>query len=403
MVSAYRLIFDASVYYAVSGLLLQSWVHKQPSALGFGLLCAALLLYVMIGMLPRLAKVNVWVLLLPVVAVIAERDVAAFLHSLPIWVYCVATLLANRADITYKDFQDRITRSVVFIVVVTIVVLFGRPDNRVYLENVAGYFISMVVCAIVCLRSITDPAGSLRHLAVVLLFALGCVVLNYFNIPRLILSFVRDYVIGGIAALILLLIDGILGIVIDKQSVDGAKSSTQPKSASAESIRANWNMGKYELSEKLIFTSKLITYIIIGAFCGFLLYKLVRYIVKTGRKQRVVQEETKWQEETARIRESSGNSGRRQKRRKPKDYRLQVRYYYWRYLRECGKRGIVIPKNWTGEELADVSAEVFNAEDLLAMQELYNPARYYDNAVISVEQARQASKLWLNLKRNKIR
>ena len=112
MARNYRLTFDASVYYAVTGLFLQLWAKTTPSVLGFGLLCVALLLSGILSTSKRIRQLRYVPLLLPVL-VLLDFQVATFLHMLPAWIYCGASLIGDRADIEYKEFQDRITKSVV--------------------------------------------------------------------------------------------------------------------------------------------------------------------------------------------------------------------------------------------------------------------------------------------------
>lgn len=98
------------------------------------------------------------------------------------------------------------------------------------------------------------------------------------------------------------------------------------------------------------------------------------------------------------LREASQGKGRRPGFFRPARPDLAVRYYYAKFLRECRKRGVFPSEGMTSEEIAGLAASAFPGADPRALQQIYVRARYGMPEQVKETDARQAERIWKELK-----
>lgn len=400
MASVYRMIFDISVYYAVTGIYLQVFCHKLPFAPGLVLLCLSMLLYGMCAVRQWIKKARPFIFLIPLIGICFRPAIVDVIHFLPAWIYGSVVLLQDRAQMDYNTFQKRFFKSFAFMACALIPSLLMAQPVFNLIGNMIGYLCVVIVCGVLCLRTLQDRDGGLHQLLVVSLFTLICFALCYFGIPQKLLELFRDYVLLGIL--------GALGRLaslfapanpgVQEQSKEqletGLRQSNQTQGRFFEIA------GEYAVNQTVIGWIETVFYLIAAIVITVILVKLTIGLVKSLKQSEKPRKQYGWKDEVVHLRESDSINGNK-RRRKPRDSRMAVRYYYWRYMRECTKRGICVKKGWTAEDLGKASLGCFSQADIVAMQELYRPVRYDDHTEVTSKQAREAAKLWQNLKKNK--
>jgi len=132
----------------------------------------------------------------------------------------------------------------------------------------------------------------------------------------------------------------------------------------------------------------------------FLVIKLLIGIIRGLQKSEARQQPQNWNDEVVRLR-AGGPTNAAGKRKRPGNPKMAVRYYYWKFMQECSKRGVQIQKGWTAEELCRATEGQFQNAEVLALHRLYIPVRYDDRADVSTADAREAARLWHELKKSK--
>jgi len=400
MASVYRMIFDISVYYAVTGIYLQVFCHKLPFVPGLVLLCLSMLLYGMCTVKAWMKKGRFCIFLIPLIGILFRPSIVDVIHFLPAWIYGSVVLIQDRAQMDYDAFRKRFVKSFALMAGALIPALLMVQPVLKLIGNVLGYLSMVIVCGVLCLRTLQDREGGLQQLLIISLFTLACVALCYFGIPQKLLELFRDYVLLGILSalgrLASLFTPGNQGVQEQskEQLETGLRQNNQTQGRPFEIV------GEYSVNETVITWIETVFYLIAAAVIAVILVKLTIGLVKSLKQGEKPEKQYAWKDEVVRLREAdSGNGNKR--RRKPRDSRMVVRYYYWRYMQECAKRGIRVKKGWTVEDLGKASLDNFPQADIAAMQELYCPVRYDDQTEVTSKQAREAARLWQNLKKNK--
>lgn len=398
MTSVFRMLFDISVYYAVTGIYLQAISGKVPFVPGFVLLCISVVAFGVFLLKDWAGKYKVLLFLLPLLCLIFQPAISQVIQLLPAWLYAGVVLTKDLGDIDLKALKSRLVKAILLLFGCLLpLVLVAQPAFR-FLGNMLPYVIVMIAGAVLCFRSFHDRSGGLEHLVVVSSFTAVCTALCYLRLPQSLLTFFRDRVLLKILDALGNLFSFIRLNQLEEQK-KGTGYRTELKGAAEEDPFAG-RMGQFHMSETTISWLKTIFYVLLGIAIVVIAALLVVRLVKSLRQLEKPERQRAWKDQVVHIRKTDDSAGSKHRRRFG-DHRMAVRYYYWRYMRECAKRGINIEKGWTAEDLASVSCDKFVREDVVAMQMLYNPVRYDAQTDVTANQAKQAAKLWQKLKRNK--
>ena len=398
MAPIYRMMFEVSVYYTVSGIYLQALFGKQPSMTGALLILAAMLLFGVCSEREQLRKWRMLPLLLPAAMLFFRPGIEPFIQALPAWIYPAMMLSRDMGEIDYAAFQKKMYKSLLVIAVSLIpVFLMAKPALQL-LGNMLIYVVFMMVSAIICMRCLRDRTGGLQHFAVISLFTVACGILDYFRVPQWLLNFLRD---GALRCLSYF--EDLASFLPTFKPREPGKKTGQVSTTTAEKTKLPWDLSGdgYESSETLNKIIETILFIAIVTVIVIFVVKLLIDLIKNMKETESSPREQKWKDEVVHLRLSDKDGKGSKKRWKPTDHRLAVRYYYWKYMQECAKRGILVRKEWTAEELAEASMNQFQQADILAMQKLYLPIRYREMGEVTASQAREAARLWHNLKKSK--
>ena len=401
MSAVYRLIFELSVYYALTGVYMQRYLSVEPSILGMVFLCIGIVLFVA---LENTNLVQKCALLVPGVALLFEPTLIKILQFLPAWIYIGAILLAQRADVDYDSFRLRFDRS--FLVLIPIALpLLNYSDASGILENTAIYLVLFVASGVACLRSLRDNTGTYRQALVLFALMAGCGLATWLGIPQILLNFVNEYffqmVAKGIALLSVFVALGVYQLFAWLLSLNGG-----PPEMSSREVAVTTTAQILGVDEALlvsdgggVFWLETAVYILltIGVIVGSVF--LVRYLIKNGAKLQKNRQKLSWTDEVQYVvpkRRDFKNS-----RVRPKEPRAIVRYFYGKFMRECQRRGIKDQLDWTSNDYAKAGCAEFNYQDMEELKWLYRDSRYCHTKNITRSQARRAVKLWQNIKRTR--
>lgn len=398
MTSVFRILFDISVYYAITGIYLQAFFDKMPFVRCFVLLCLAVLLFGVFES-KKLQKYRLFFFALPLLGILFRPAVIDVVQLIPVWLYAGVVLKRNLAGTNMKAFTARFGKSFLLIVGLMLpLILLALPIFKFFV-NVLGYLIIMLLTGVACFRSLHDHDGGIRHLIIVSIFTAVCGLLCYFQIPQTLLILFRDHVLLEIVAAVGRLFGFVKISTPAEQSKQQGGYQTELKAETGNKPVFE-KLGPFSLSDTAVYWMKTIFYVILGIAIAVVVIVLVVRLIEGLRQIDQPEKQKRWKDDIERIRKTDRKESRKNHRRFG-GHRLTVRYYYWRYMRECEKRGIVLEKGWTVENLADVSSNQFPVADLIAMQKLYNPVRYDDRMEVTSAHAKQAAKLWQNLKKYK--
>lgn len=400
MVGAYKLIFDLSVYYSLTGFYMVLFYRESPSALGFLLLCVSIVLERFAHQRGKKAPV---LMALPAAALILWPGTEAFIQLIPSWLYVIRCVRSDRLGVTYLHFQERFKFGLMLMLAMLPGLFIGQDFGAAFSASVP--YITLLLASGVCLLRLLreESAGGIKQLLPLLAVIGVCAALTAAGVPRLIgnaFDFLYQNVIRwGLQGLILLICQ-ILNVLyicfrwmmklfgrdivnpLKEQTGDTAGEQTQDTPFPTVTETASWVQILFSLVAAALAAWAVIT----------IFRRLSGYQIKTGTQASY----------TDRRQSISAGAGRRRTVLRPRDPRLAVRFYYAKFLQECQRRGMTLKPGCTSEELAKKSADYFPGEDPARLRELYVSARYCENAAVSAAQAHQAAACWRCLKRTKL-
>lgn len=404
MITAYKLVFDLSVYYAISGYYLMLFTGKEASFLGFVLLTFSLILYLLVSNKWPDSRWKICIFLLPALTLFATREWICLIHLLPAWIYVSYCAIADKADTNYEKFRRQFSRSLLLLVLV-ILPLFYDPFAVHALSGSAAYILAQLVVATACIRCLREKKEDLRKLIVLLAGTLLCGILTWLGIPQFIMRCTNDYVlqvlING-----LMLLGALIAFLIFRffdwlMSINGPPEGSAGVSIGAESIAQIMGIDPSELgnSDQSLLWLNIIGYIVGALVILIVLLILLRKLLRSAKSRHRAERQDAWSVEQQKLRK--GIALNRFSKRKPQDPRKAVRYYYGLYMRECSKRGARILKGWTCHDIAQAGERYFCEKDIQDLDASYQSARYCMRTPVSTKDAKKTAKTWQALRKTK--
>ena len=405
MAAAYKLIFDLSLYYSLSGFYATLLYGSPPSVIGFVLLCGGIILERAFRQRRKHSPILRFVLMaLPAAALLSGPPAAAVVQLIPGWVYVLYCVKTGRTGITHNRFQERFRFSLPLLAAVLPGFVISRNAASA-LETVTPYITLMLICGVFLLRILrknaTDDLKQLFPLAAV---AALCALLTAAQVPQLLgaaFTWLYEKVLIWIFEGMILLFCQVLNVLyIVLKWILGLfgrdlSNPLQPEPNGDSEDTSSQNAifsGKMEGNAvvQLLFSVAsviLLIWAVIGLF-----RRLRGYQMPVTRKAAYLDQ-----------RQSiAAFSQPRMGLLRPREPRLAVRFYYAKFLQECRRRGMVVKSGCTSEELVLLSADYFPGADPGDLRELYTTARYCQTGPVSPAQADRAAACWRSLKKTKL-
>ena len=407
MTECYKLLFDLSFFYTVSGYYLMLITGRSPSvAIFLALIIASALdslfrarnVYSHGRFWPRLIPI-----LIPFLALFFRPSLPEILQCLPAWIFLGYTILSDRVDIDYNDFRSHFSFGLRLLLLMIFGPLFPGRFGISLLRSLP-YLVLMLVSGVGLLRMLREqrPDG-LRQGLYMGAFVLLCAALTLGKAPQLFvkgLGYLYRYVIAplilGLAMVFALLFYGFY--LLASWIVSRMQGSQEPVELDMESMAEILGLEE----EYSTYTADLRWLFILLAVIGAALLLLIIFLILRrflGERARPA-EDGPWRERV--VSNASDDTFRKRPGLiRPRDPRLAVRYYFARFVAECRRRGVPIRQGMTVTELSAQSADAFPGADPLSLAALYSPARYSSSSLISPSDAAQATELWHALKQSK--
>ena len=404
MAYVYKLIFDISVYYGISGYYMILYMDAAPSLAGMLLLVAAIVSYRLVSEKYPDSRWKNLLLLLPGIALLFSSGLVPAFHLLPAWCYGAYCVITEKKQLTYPAFRKSFGRRLILLAVF-IPPLINEPMAEAALSNSAIYVILWLFAGVSCSRCLREKQENLRQMLVPLGAIALCGILTYFGVPQFLVKCLNDYVIqvliNGLLIIGLLFASLIFALFDWLMSINGPPKHSNGIALETDSIAQIMGIDPSEMktADADFFWLNMIGYIVGALAILVVLIILIRKLVKSAKNRLHKDNQKSWSVERQLL--HNNKKERKLSRRKLQNPRETVRYYYARYMRECNKRGVKVQKHWTSEELAVASKPYFAEDDILQMEGAYRQARYNPNADITAQDAKLASKLWQNFKKTK--
>ena len=194
MIIVYKLLFDLSVYYAISGYYLLLFAGKDVPFLGFALLAVSLILYQLASAKWQDSRWNMGIFLIPALTLLVTQDWICLIHLLPAWIYISYCAISKKAGTDYTLFRRRFGRSVLLLILL-ILPLFYEPMAVQALSASAVYIWIQLVVGTACIRCLREKKEDLRQLIILFVCTPACGVLTWLGIPQFIMRCINDYVL----------------------------------------------------------------------------------------------------------------------------------------------------------------------------------------------------------------
>ncbi len=402
MAEVCKLLFDLSLYHALTGFYLRCISGEGPSAACFLALaaCAALDAFLRArGVKHRLLRSLP--LLLPFAALAAKPGLIPFLHCLPAWAYLAFSILTERTETTYDEFRAHFGFGLKALLLFVFGPLFPGALSGAALGTIP-YLILMLVSGVCMLRVLREGRGGVRQALYMGAFVLLCAGLTVGHAPQLLLKAV-GFLYRGVVAPLVFLIAVVLAAalyifyLLAKWLVARAQGDAPELNISLESTADMLGLSdQYQAYTADLRWLKTLLIALLCALIAFLLFLLFRRLL--GQRARPAERGAATEKRT--VLPGMAASQRAPGRIRPRDPRLAVRWYYARFLEECARRGMRIERGMTVAELCAASVPLFPGADVQALAEVYLPARYQLSASISKEDVRRAAAAWKALKQS---
>ena len=408
MTECYKLLFDLSLYWTISGYFLLAAAKTPPSVPAFLALAVAIGLDSIFrsrGIYDRqLRALRFLPLLLPLLMLLWKPALAQTLHALPVWVYLFWCMLSGRTEITYDRFRGHFGFGLRLLLLMVLGPFFtpsiGEPIVRAIPTLLLMLFTG--VCLLRMLRE-RKPSG-LRQGLYLAAFVSICAALTAGKAPQLLLKAFAYLYRGVLAPLIFVAAIAFAGLfyglyLLLAWLVARAQGSREPLrfelQETAEMLGLEDQYTAYAVNLGWLRT------LLIVLASAALLYFLWRVFHRLAGDRAATAAASPWHSQAS---EKANTAAvlRSASLLRPRAPRLAVRYYYARFLAECRKRSVSISKGMTATELAAHCAAAFPGADPAALASLYLPVRYSEQTPVTQAQAQRAAELWKTLKRSEL-
>lgn len=404
MTEIYKLLFDLSLYYTISGYYLILIARESPAAALFLALIAAAGLDAFLrsrsGARERSVILRCLPLALPLLALLTKPTLCQALHALPPWLYLGFSMLTDRVDTRYLTFRSRYFLGLRLLLLLIFGPLFpGRFGPA--LAATVPYLIGMLLSGVCLLRMLREQRREgLRHGLYLAAFALLCAALTLGKAPQMLLKgfgLLYRWVLTPLILVAAIILAGLFyGVyllaawLVSRVQGSGEMPSIQLQEA-AEILGLE---NEYAAVTADLTWLKILLIVVASLFALWILFLIFRSLLGDRIPPAA---QSPWKVRGGKA-ASLEPSAVRPGLLRPRDNRLAVRYYYARFLAECRRRGLSVPRGMTATELAERCADVFPGADPAALAAVYRPARYSPAEPVTRADVQRAAELWNALK-----
>lgn len=404
MIEFYKLIFDVSLYYLLSGYFTRLLFNKSPSVFGFALLVLTVLFDTLLRSKNETGKkANYFILILPIIILLEKPTICAIIQMIPAWMFVCYSIISDRITCNYDEFRSEFSFGLKLLLLLIFGFLF-QDNLSLALTQTIPYLILMLALGVCLLRLLRErKPDSLRQGLYMIVFMIFCVGLTVGNVPQLLLKgfgYVYRSVLAPLLFGLAILFAAVFYIsyLILKWLVSRAQGNKEDLNiqleSAAETLGIDEQIQAYDLNFQWLKILLLILFICAVALFVFLIFR--RFLGQKNEKKDAVP----YSDKKEKLISSTGKA-KNVGIIRPREPRLLVRYYYARFLLESLKRDIRIPRGKTVDELSLLLSRHFDKESVNNLSEVYTVARYSNLEPISSETVNIAAESWKVIKHTK--
>ncbi len=412
----YKLIFDLSISYTIGAFLLYFLGGISIEAGGY----LILLLTVMVStLLERKKSMKFLALfLLPLGSLILiTPSTPELIVFLLIWAYATFVMFTERYAVSRGEFIDMLKRLVYLAPLFLYFIFTGMKELGFAIDITGPYIVASLVSASFLLRHLRavhqmEQIKQYRRqqFMELMIFLIICSLLTLAKAPQnLAEGFLLMYqallrpiltvfagILGALILGIIQLLLALIGLVTKNKEIRSMEA--QVGDAADQSLQLIEGVGRgIEWIKPFLYS--------VGIIIGLvILFFFFRWLMGERYKQKLPVGIL----ETREAIEGTKERRRDFKRRRPKDPREAVRYYYGKYLLWLQHQRVTLQPNDTTEEI-DVKYQNALIEDRKAKREaskelrlLYRRSRYRMTDQITIEEAKKAEQLYQTIKNSKL-
>ena len=403
MTEFYKLVFDLSLYYTLSGYYLLLTAHAQPSAVGFlALCCAAALDAVLRARAQRYCTLRFFPLLLPLSMLLFSPALAQILQLLPAWCYLAWSVLSSRVSLRYDEFRAHFGFGLKLLALLIFGPLLSPQFSGALLRSIP-YLVLMLACGVCMLRMLREERREgVRQGLYLGAFVLLCAGLTLGKAPKYLvkaLGLVYRHVLAPLIFVLAIAFAAFFYVfyLVMKWMVERAQGSREPLQIelqdAAEMLGLEEQYAAYTVN--LDWLRTLLIILGIAALLYFL-FRIFRRLL--GRRAASAPASPYVERRTVLYAPRRAPAAQRFRPRNPRE---AVRWYYAKFLAECRARGLQVLPGMTAAELAERSALLFPGADPRQLTEIYTPVRYQLSRFVASSDVQRAAEAWSALKRSK--
>ncbi len=412
----YKLIFDISICYTIGAFLLEYIGGRSIPIEGF-------LILLFTAPLAVIFRHKRWrtpiVLLLPIGSLIfLKPSFPELILFLLIWMYFAFVVITERFVISRGEFLDMIRRFAYISILPAVFMFLDLRNLGLHLQTISPYLTTSLISAVFLLRHLraTDQMEHLKlylkqQIMELITFLTICLLLTLARAPqnlvesfqlmyqyllRPILTFIAE--VGGLLVLGLInLIAAFIGLFTKKRDLQNLDFKSEGETGQGFSLNIATTKVDLEWIRPFLIS--------IGIIVGLVaLFYFFRWLMGEKMKQKLPEGIL----ETREAIEDMKDKGSSFRKRRPKDSRAAVRFYYGKHLRWLLHKKVQLRLQDTTEEISDkyhgalMEDDRAKVEASLQLRRLYRKSRYRMIEEITTEEAEQARQLYQTIKATKI-
>lgn len=408
----YKLIFDISICYTIGAFLLMYFAGILIRGGGYLILLLSALVSTLLDQKIRI-KIPVMILLPISYLLYIKPPVWELIVYLLIWGYYVFVTMTERLVINRGEFADMLKRFAYLFLLLTLLILTGIQKFNSSLQVMGPYLAASLISAVFLLRHLR-AVGQMEQiklyrrrqfmelmifLAVCLLLALvrapqnlvEGLILMYHYLLRPILMFIIN-TLGVIVLGLVYLVLVVIGFLTNNKEIPdfifkSGNAADQPFTFKG------YKGGNVEWIMPFLYS--------VGTIIGLvLLFFFFRWLMGERFRRNLPAGILEIRESI----EDTNDKRMKYRKRRPRDSRAAVRYYYWKHLLWLQHKRIHLRHQDTTEEINEKYNRALLEEDKekreasLQLKCLYRKSRYRMSEQITSEEARKAKQLYQTVK-----
>lgn len=411
----YKLIFDISICYTIGAFLLEFIGSKTISIRGFLILLLTALISILLEQKKRWKPLIM--IVLPIGSLIFLRSsVPELIVFLFIWAYYAYVTITERFLINRGVFVDMLKRLAYIYLLPAILILLDIRHLSTHVQAIGPYLASSLVSAVFLLRHLRaanqmEQLKQYRRQQVMelLMFLVICLLLTLVKAPQNLLeglnlvyqSLLRPILVffaqslGMIVMGVIYLVIAVINFLTKKElHYPDTEGVGAPEDSFGFKTSAGFDM---EWVRPLLLSIVTIAGLVI-------LFYFFRWLMGERFRQKVPAGIQEIRESIEDMKEKKSNF----RKRRPKDSREAVRYYYGKHLLWLKQKKVPLQLQDTTEEIGKKYARALKEEDevkreaSLQLKQLYRKSRYQTAEPITSDEAVKTKQLYQTIKTSKI-